>query len=231
MAQINKESFMTLTNSQMWDLFKTNSSSLIEVNTKLYTVLSKFERIESELAVVKSANTALKNEIVNLKRKVNRDNMYHRQDNLEFSGIPESVSDENLEGTALALLRKTGVHCTSADIVDCHRLKNRRNVILRFVNRKHALQALSGSKHLKGNTNDILPNSKIYLNRNLTPEYKTLRWQAKKMKAENYIEDFSTNRRGVWIKVEAGGSRKQIDVAEDLSGHLPEGILLSDFCN
>ena len=226
---INKESFMALSKDEMWDLLQTNR--MADVNNKLDTIIGKFTKLESELSVAKSANAALKKEIINLKRKVNRDSMYSRQENLELSGIPESVSNESLEATTLALLRKTGVDCTPRDIVDCHRLRNKKDVIVRFVNRKHALQALSGSKYLKGNTNDIIPNAKIYVNRNLTPEYKSLRWQAKKLKSENYIEDFGTNRRGVWIKAEAGGPRKQIDVAEDLIEYLPDGIFLSDICN
>ena len=156
--------------------------------------------------------------------------MYSRQENLEISGIPESVPDRNLEATAMSLLRKVGVECNSDEIVDCHRLKNKKNVIIRFVNRKYALQALAKSKNLRGNTDDILPNSTIYLNRNLTPEYKTLRWQAKKMKGKGFIYDFGINKRGVYIKKEASGERKQIDIAEDLHEYLPTGILLSDIC-
>ena len=183
---------------------------------------------ESELAIVKSANAALTKEVLNLKRKMNRENMYFRQENLEFSGIPESVADVNLEQTAIYLLRKTGVECTPDDIVACHRLKNKKDVIIRFVNRKHAFHALSRSKNLKNNTDDIIPNSKIYINRNLTPEYKTLRWQAKTLKRQKFFEDFGTNKRGVYIV--AGGSRRQIDIAEDLKEYLPEGKLLSDIC-
>ena len=50
------------------------------------------------------------------------------------------------------------------------------------------------------------------------------------MKIAKYIDDFGTNKRGVWIRVEADGVKKQIDVTEDLSEHLPKGKVLSDVC-
>ena len=235
MAEITKEKFQSLTNEQLWELFHNKSivesSALKELNTKLDLVLGKVEKLEDQIAVGKAANAALKCEIANLKRKLNRDSLYNRQENVEFSGIPVSVSDGNLEKTVMSLLRKVGVEVVTDDIVDCHRLKDKKTVITRFVNRKYAVQALSNSKRLRGNTNDILANSVIYINRNLTPEYKTLRWKAKRMCLAGHIHAFGTSKRGVWVKADANASKKQVDLEEDLYQFLPAGISLSDICS
>ena len=233
MADVTKESFLSLSNEEMWDLFKKTqleASSIRQLNAKIDVLIGKIDKLDSEIAIGKTVNNALKSEIINIKRKQNRVNQYHRRENLEFSGIPESTSDQNLEKIALALLKKTGVDISSNDIVDCHRLRNKKTVIVRFVNRKHAVKALLNSKKLNGKTNDIVNNSVIYLNRNLTPEYKSLRWKSKKLKLENYINDFGVNQHGVWVKAEADGPRKQVDVDEDLYEYLPQGISLADIC-
>ena len=230
--QINKEEFLALPNDKMWELFSKyhSSSTLDELNAKLDIVITKINKLESELEISRRVNTALKSEVLNLKRKVNRDAQYHRQENLEFSGIPESIPDGELEQTAITIFKKAGVDVKSSDIVDCHRLKNRRRVIIRMVNRKHCQQALAGSKRLKGNTSDI-NNSVIYINRNLIPEYNTLRWKAKLLKQANYIFNYGVNRRGIWVQMEAGGNRKQVEIDDDLMEYLPAGILLSDVCH
>ena len=234
MAEFSKVSFMALSDEAKWELFQkseTKCSSLEEVNGKLDLLIGKIAKLESDVLVTKSVNVGLKSEILNLRRKINRDSMYNRQENLEISGIPESVSDRDLERTTRSLLRKVGVDCNDDEIVDCHRLRNKKNVIIRFTNRRYALKALANSKNLRNNTNDILPNSMIYVNRNLTPEYKTLRWQAKKVKGKGYIVDFGVNRRGIWVKAAANGAKKQIDIAEDLHEFIPDGFSLSEICN
>ena len=233
MAQITKESFLALSNMQMWELFSKSqieSKTFNELNTKLDLLIGKVTKMDAEMSVAKAVNVALQSEVTNLKRKLNQNNNYHRQENLELSGIPESVSDDNLEATAISILNKTGVALTSKDIVDCHRMRNKKVVIIRFVNRKNAQEALANSRSLQGNTNDIISNSVIYINRNLTPESMSLRWKAKLLKRANHIHDFGTNRRGVWVKSQSDGARKQIDVDEDLVEFLPRGISLSDIC-
>ena len=174
--------------------------------------------------------TVINIEYCKMKRKMNRNSQYFRQENLEFSGIPERIDDDCLESTVISLLQKTGVEVSPNDIVDVHRLKNKKSVIIRFVNRKHAKKALANSRLLKGNTEDIIKNSVIYCNRNLTPEYKSLRWMAKKMCSASHIKAFGTNSKGVWVKGELYGAKKQVDVEEDLMEFLPEGISLSGVC-
>ena len=195
-------------------------------------LISRIEIMDSELKVSKKVNKTLSEEIQKLKRKSVRDAQYNRQDNVEFSGIPDTVQDSQLEEKAIALLKVVDVDVKPTDIVDCHRLPRRGTVIARFVNRKYAVKAIANSRKLKDV--DVTPifgvNCKIYINRNLTPELMTMRWKAKRAKLARHIHQFGTNKRGVYVQTEENGRKFQLDIDEDLENILPSGVSLSDFC-
>ena len=80
----------------------------------------------------------------------NNVDQYSRRNNVEISGIPQSVSDNQLEEKVIDLLKTTDVNITSNGIEACHRLgKKKKNVIARVINRKHCLKALRNKKKLK----------------------------------------------------------------------------------
>ena len=74
-------------------------------------------------------------------------NQYSRKNNIELSGIPNNVSDEDLEDKCLELLNKIVViPITSAEIDACHRLPTREGtkpVIIRFLGRKRRDEIIS----------------------------------------------------------------------------------------
>ena len=46
-----------------------------------------------------------------------------RRNNMEFNGIPKSITDGNLESTVINVLSKaTNVHVATGDIEACHRI-------------------------------------------------------------------------------------------------------------
>ena len=88
---------------------------------------------------------------------------------MEINGIPNSISDDNLESAVINVLSKaTNVHVTADDIEACHRIgkskENSKKTIVRFINRKHFKCALVNRKKLKSfNSESIgLPNVKLY---------------------------------------------------------------------
>ena len=99
---------------------------------------------------------------------------------MESNGIPNSISDDNLESTVINVLSKaTNVHVTADDTEACHRIckskGNSKKTIVRFINRKHCKCALVNRKKLKSfNSESIgLPNVKLHFNENLT-EYNNI---------------------------------------------------------
>ena len=75
----------------------------------------------------------------------NRLNQYNRRNNLEIQGIPSTVGDEILEDKVIEIFECLNTLLAKSDIEDCHRLgkSNPKNVIVRFVNRKHRYATLS----------------------------------------------------------------------------------------
>ena len=68
-----------------------------------------------------------------------RSQQYNRRESIELAGIPTSVPDEDLGQTSLSILSQIGVEeINSWQIHACHRLKNKKNTIIRFTTRKWA---------------------------------------------------------------------------------------------
>ena len=122
----------------------------------------------------------MKEKIISLESKSNSVEQYCQQNNMESNGIPNSISDDNLESTVINVLSKaTNVHVTADDIETCHRIgkskRNSKKTIVHFINRKHCKCALVNRKKLKSfNSESIgLPNVKLHFNENLT-EYNNI---------------------------------------------------------
>ena len=117
----------------------------------------------------------LQEKIISLESKSNSLEQYVRQNNMEINGIPNSISDDNLESTVTNVLSKaTNVHVTADDIEACHKIGkskgNSKKTIVRFINRKHRKWAFVNRKKLKFfNSESIgLAHVKLYFNENLT---------------------------------------------------------------
>ena len=66
---------------------------------------------------------------------------YSRRESLVITGIPDTVSQRELEGVVINILKTIGVYIQSYDISACHRLFKKKGditakTIIRFVNRK-----------------------------------------------------------------------------------------------
>ena len=120
--------------------------------------------------------------ITELERKVSASQQYSRRDSIELAGVPESIENKNLESWAIKALGAIGTKVKSSDIHACHRLYKKEQVIIKFVNRKHAIDSLKNRSKLKTIKPDAVglpPDSKrLFLNESLCPAYKTLLWKA-----------------------------------------------------
>ena len=80
-------------------------------------------------------------------------NQYVRRNNMEIAGIPNIVSDKDLEEKVVNILDKINIKVDESDIEACHRLPaTKRNpvkrTIVRFVNRKNSEICLKSKKKL-----------------------------------------------------------------------------------
>ena len=136
----------------------------------------------------------MKEKITSLEFKSNSVEQYGRRNNKEINGIPNSISDNNLESTVINVLSKaTNVHIRVDDIEACHRIGkskgNSKKTIARFINSKHCKCALINKKKLKCFNSEIiwLSNVKLYFSENLTEYNNTLAFYCRKLKPAGLI--------------------------------------------
>ena len=134
----------------------------------------------------------MESKFTSLEINQNKLEQYGRRNNIEVSGIPDSVKDNCLEEKIISVFTSVGIDVKSYDIEACHRIGKSRNsskkTIVRFSNRKFAKQALYHSKKLKsidkstlGLTNDV------FINENLTPVNSRIVYNCRKLKHQNLI--------------------------------------------
>ena len=133
---------------------------LQKLKNDLRTVIEKL----NEVCMVNSAmlqkindlveeNNDLSDQVYYQKIEITELNQYGRRENVEFCRIPESIEQKDLENHIITVMDSIGVKITKNNIVAVHRIgkKNRsrpRNVIVRFVNRKHSFTLLKNKKKL-----------------------------------------------------------------------------------
>ena len=171
------------------------------------TLLSRFDELSKELLNVKDViiknlqaeNERLRDKVSNLESKVvsleinqNMLEQYGRRNNIEVSGIPDSVGDNDLEEKVISVFANVGIDVKSNDIKACHRIGKSRNsskkTIVRFTNRKFAKQALYNRKKLKSIGKSTLGfNNDVFINENLTPVNNKIAYNCRKLKRQNLI--------------------------------------------
>ena len=94
--------------------------------------------------------------ILQLEKELNIFQQYNRRESIEISGVPENIPQSELERKMIDVLRRSGVHnLCHYEIAACHRLQGKKFgektklVIIRFVNRKRAYEALSNRRNLR----------------------------------------------------------------------------------
>ena len=105
------------------------------------------KNFQDENKRLKTKVNVLENKIIDLEIQNNNVDQYSRRNNVEISGIPQSVSDNQLEEKVVHILKAIDVNVTTNEIEACHHLgKKKKNAIVRVINRKHCLKAPRNKK-------------------------------------------------------------------------------------
>ena len=137
-----------------------------------------------------------------LERDFNQSMQYNRRENVELVGLPESIPDNKVEGVVVNILGRIGVNLSYYDIAGCHRLKNRKygssNIIIRFINRKHAKECLVNKSKLQY----VVPEYKgLNIIENLCPKYKSIYDYCWSLKGNNKIKHLWTFNGTIFVKI------------------------------
>ena len=129
--------------------------------------------------------------IYELEKDLYATQQYSRRENIEISGIPADIENRDLENFVIhRVLRKIGLfQLEPYEIVACHRLGKSTqtrpaNVIVRFMNRKRAHEAIQNRFNLK----DFPELKNMFIVENLCPKYKSIFERCKELKTEGKIK-------------------------------------------
>ena len=168
-------------------------------------------QLQNENLILKSEVLELKSQLkdksellISIEKDVIDVQQYIRRNNVEICGIPNSVSDKDLEAKVIDLAASIDVSISKSNIEACHRLPNKKDdgtakrTIVRFVNRKFCELLHANKKKLKNPSNHVknklknanLPQGKIFINNNLCPYNKYLWGKCKRLHEEKLIDRF-----------------------------------------
>ena len=72
-------------------------------------IVAENKKLQSNIVIVKNVNNKLEEKIVYLKKNHAKGEQYSRRNNVEISGIPSSISDNDLENTVISICKDPGV--------------------------------------------------------------------------------------------------------------------------
>ena len=137
-----------------------DSNNVFQINTvevnehKSNTIESEITNLKLKVSDNEDIIEQLKEHVYLLEKELTKLNQYGRRENIEITGIPNKISQYNLEAEVIKILKKIGLqHLSHYHIAGCHRVgakdKNGcRNTIVRFVNRKDSINCLKSKDNL-----------------------------------------------------------------------------------
>ena len=142
----------------------------------------------------------LQHKVVILETATNSLEQYNRRNNIEITGIPDNIEDKNLEHSIIEVFKAADIQMSHNDIEDCHRIGkskgNSKKTIVRLMNRKYWKQILYNRRKFKNfdGSGIGMPNTKIFVNENLTNSNHQLAFNCRKLKREKLIsKTYSSN--------------------------------------
>ena len=140
-------------------LKKMNKEQLIKIVLDAQSVTAQLKKeLENVNAILKSLSSdvevlkkgsqqatpdaALAKRIEQTERDSYATQQYSWRDCVEIAGIPQTILDEALESKSLEILHAVEVKVDTSHVQACHRLKKKAKTIIKFTNRKIAIECL-----------------------------------------------------------------------------------------
>ena len=201
--EINVENRLNEINDSISHIKDTLINNLIEDNNKLRT---KVTSLENRIEKSEASFYTLEN--------------YNRRNNLEIDGIPNNVSDINLENTVINVFNSIGVNVDNNDVEACHRIgKKSSKTIVRLVNRKNCKEILSKKAKLKDSDKTQLgfpEDTKIFISENVCNAFNHIGYHCRRLKRAKKIHHYYTKDGKLFIGRTQGEKHKRIEHLNDL---------------
>ena len=92
---------------------RSTKDEVINLNEK------SIRRLQDENKLHRAKCSKLENKIVSLEPSINQVEQYGRRNNIAISGIPDDISDNDLESTVVDIMKDVDVDINSSDIEAC----------------------------------------------------------------------------------------------------------------
>ena len=221
LGKLTKDEVIALTLEYQAKFGNTSSN----INKELSELRNDLKKIESELSLSKHVNSKFHERVVALDRQFWGNNQYSRRECLEITGVPDSVSNVDLEKTTIKIFDKLDVAIDPSNIEDCHWLKSNgpKKVIIKFDRRKDANLIRKNKNKLKEmNLCSIGINNPLFINDSLCSYYKMLWRKCKKLWSSKYIHAFWVSNGTLRLKLTENGRVHIITHSQDLDELFPE---------
>ena len=154
-------------------------NQISKLNDTITQLHSTNEKIRSELAVVKNVNKKLEVRIINLEKNQAKSEQYNRRNNIELSGIPNDIPEDNLDKVLIDICHDSGLEIEPKDIEGCHRLPvsryirdSNKRLIVKFVTRKHETILQNKKSISTKDFSHLDANGKVFVSVALCPYYR-----------------------------------------------------------
>ena len=185
LSKLCKQDLIPIVLSLQRKLDEANSKANNKVLENLHNLSDTITKLSSELSITKNVNTLLSSRLVTLEQQYWANAQYSRRECLDIVGIPNEVSGEVLEEKVSNIFDKTGCSILPDHIESCHHISEKSDTVtVKFSRRKDCQQVWQVKKDLqkmKMEELDLPGSIKLFINRSLSPYYKTLRSKSKKL--------------------------------------------------
>ena len=98
-------------------------STFSAMNDELKELKTNFPKRESHLAISRTVNDKLTDQLILVERKCWANKQYSHQECLDISGISQSIQDDNLENCVVEIFKECDIKVDATNIEACHHLK------------------------------------------------------------------------------------------------------------
>ena len=185
----------------------------------LVDLILELQKEKNELRMGRNTIAELGNRVTEIERSHYLYLQYGRRESVEITGIPENIDQKDLEGAVIdvynaARITVHGAALSPKDISACHRIGKKGKTIVRFVNRKFAMEGLINGRNLKG-TN--LYGTPIYINNSFCREFSYYGYVIRKLKANSLIDGYKIKHGVYYVKTLGNVKYDEVSHINDFS--------------
>ena len=197
-----EDTFEVLADAQIEQLNKPNlqkyTRELSQAYKKMYHSLFDpdsgiIPKLESQIAIVSNTNSLLLKKLADVERTSIGNAQYSRKETIELHGFDPKVNDNEIEAKVInivnAIKNDDEQDITADDIQACHKLKNKKNVICKFVKRKRMRAVVYNRKKMKNKDlkEQGIPGG-LFIVESMAPAFRSIDWKCRMLKKAEKIK-------------------------------------------